>query len=98
MATTNAILQSVGTQVIDKSIVPYMHAMPILTAVSSMRPGAVANIWMDDVSVNPFMQAASHLTANIGFVANILLQNEGLYCNTTHAYGEVMETSTPSTF
>lgn len=63
---------------------------------SNMRPGACANIWVDDVSVNPFIQSASILTANIGFIANVLVEGEGLYCNTTHGFATVMGTANNS--
>lgn len=97
MTTTNAIYHIVGSQQIDRSVVPYIHAHPIMLTAQNLRPGACAYIHVDDVCVNQFVQSASILTCNVGFQANVFGIGEGLYCNTTHAYANVMETSVPFT-
>lgn len=92
-SSTNAIPHIINNQVIDRSIVPYIAGGPMMISGTNLRPGACANVWVDDVSVNPFVQSASILTANVGFTANVLTDQEGLYCNTTHAFATVMGTA-----
>lgn len=97
MATTNAIAHIVNNQLIDKSIVPYMAGGPMMIEGNNLKPGALANFYVDDICVNPFIQSASTLTANVGFNANVLKVGSGIYCNLTHAFATLMGTQTVGT-
>ncbi len=65
----------------------------LLFKAHDLRPYANCNVFFNDTNVNPFVQPASSLTTNIGVSSNIFSGGEGLYCNTTHAYCSVIDTS-----
>ncbi len=84
---------TIGPNVIDRSIVPYMHSFPMIVNSYNLRPYGYAQYWMDNVYVNQFVQPASIMTVNVGFAANTFDVQEGIYCPQTHAYAVVQETS-----
>lgn len=77
---------------IDVSVVPYMRYTPIVIQSRNLKPFANANVWIDDIKVNQFTQPASALVANGNF-GQLMSRGEGIYCNTTHAYAQLMEYS-----
>jgi hypothetical protein len=90
---TNPINTQAGQLTIDQSIVPAMRAIKIEFSAHDLKPDVAANCFFDDTFVNPFIQPASVITPNIGSSANTFVSGDGLYCNTTHAYVEVIDTS-----
>ena len=97
--TTGGTTSGTGSAptVIDKSVIPYIQAQPIVFRGQNLRPGALANVWIDGTQVNQFVQAASILGTNVGVNPNVTTFGEGLYCNTTHGYAEVIEDSSGNT-
>jgi hypothetical protein len=91
--TVPTIPVTIGNQVIDKSIIPYIETLPIVITTLNLKPGAIANYWCDNFNVNPFVQPVSFLTCNVGFNSNAFAVEEGIYCPTTHAYAVVQENS-----
>lgn len=92
VVTTSPVTITVGNRNIDTSVVPYMRYVPIVMLSRNLMPFANANVWIDDVRVNQFTQPASYVQAN-SVIGKVLDRHEGLYCNTTHAYAEVIEYS-----
>lgn len=82
---------------IDKSTIPFIEAQPLIFQGNNLRPGALANVWIDSIQVNQFVQAASILGTNVGVNPNVTSFGEGLYCNTTHGYAQVIENSSGNT-
>ena len=92
-ASFSPIIVSVGSQVINKSVVPIIETQPLIINTYNMRPGACAHFWFDDVLIDNFIQPVSYVTVNTGFNAAQFSVSEGVYCPNTHAYGLVLETS-----
>jgi len=90
---TNPIDVQAGNFTIDKSIVPLIRNIKTEFAAHDLKPYVSCNCYFDDTFVNPFIQPASVLTTNIGTYANNFEAGDALYCNTTHAYVEVIDTS-----
>ncbi len=90
---TNPINVQAGQSTIDQSVVPYIRNIKTEFAAHDLMPYVSCSCYFDDTYVNPFIQAASVLTPNIGTAANNFNPGDGLYCNTTHAYVEVIDTS-----
>ena len=79
---------------VNKAVIPYMRAIPIALRGMNLRPYSNVQHWVDDTNVNTLVQPASTLTVNTGFSANVFAHQEGIYCNTSHAYAVVLEYST----
>ena len=92
-ASLSPINITVGTQVVDRSVVPYMRTMPVVVKSYNLRPGANARFWFDDTPVNYYVQPASFISCNVGYAANQFGVQEGIYCPSTHAYAVVQENS-----
>jgi hypothetical protein len=92
VVTTNPVTVTVGTRSIDTSVVPYMRHVPIVIQTRNLMPFANANVWIDDVQVNQYTQQSSYIQAN-NTIGKVLARGEGLYCNTSHAYAELIEYS-----
>ncbi len=90
---TNPINVQSGQQTIDRSIVPSIRSIQTQFSAHDLQPYATCNCYMDDTYVNPFIQPASILCTNIGTYSNAFAAGDGLYCNTTYAYVEVIDTS-----
>jgi hypothetical protein len=90
---TNPIIVIAGQSQIDHSIVPSIRNIQVEFSAHDLKPYVSANCYFDDVFVNPFVQPASVLSTNIGTSSNAFADGTGLYCNTTHAYVEVIDTS-----
>jgi hypothetical protein len=93
VVTPKPVIVTAGTRHIDVSVVPYMRYVPIVIQTRNLKPFANANVWIDDVRVNQFTQPSSYLKANANFTFAHMSRGEGLYCNNTHAYAQVMEYS-----
>lgn len=90
---TNPINVIAGQRIIDQSIVPFIRSNAIEFSAHNLKPFANCNFFFDDVGVNLFIQPASVLATNVGYFSNVFVEGEGLYCNTTHAYCTVIDTS-----
>jgi len=90
---TNPISVQHGQLTIDKSIVPSIRDIKVEFSAHDLKPYVAANCYFDDTYVNPFIQPASIITPNVGSSANLYAPGDGLYCNSTHAYVEVIDTS-----
>jgi len=90
---TTAIDVNYGSLTIDQSIVPSIRSKKVEFALHDLKPYVAANVFFDDVQVNQFVQPASVLTTNLGTYSNAFSSGQGLYCNTTYAYVEVIDTS-----
>jgi hypothetical protein len=90
---TSPIEVQAGQLTIDHSIVPAIRNIKVEFSAHDLKPYVAANCFFDDTYVNPFIQAASVITPNIGSFANVFTSGDGLYNNATHAYVEVIDTS-----
>lgn len=90
IVTPKPVTVIAGTKKIDVSVVPYMRYVPIILQCRNLKPFANANVWIDDVKVNQFTQPGTILLAN-GEFGQHMSRGEGIYCNTSHAYAQMME-------
>lgn len=96
-ASTTPLQTVLGTQTIDKSVIPAIPAKTVVITSYNLKPGANTNYWCDNINVNEFVQPISTLTTNVGFNANLFSVGEGIFCPTTNAYAVVEETSQGNT-
>jgi hypothetical protein len=82
-----------GHYTIDHSIVPSIRNIQTEFSAHNLKPYVSCNVYFDDTFVNPFIQPASVLATNIGTSSNNFHAGDGLYCNTTHAFVQVIDTS-----
>jgi hypothetical protein len=92
-ASTTPLPTVLGTQTIDRSVVPVIESIQISVTSYDLKPGAVAHYWFDDKNIDLFVQPASILGVNVGFNANSFSPEEGIYCPYTHGYAVVQENS-----
>lgn len=90
---TNPIDVIAGHYTIDQSVVPYIRNIKTEFSAHDLKPYVSCNVYFDDTFVNPFVQPASVINTNIGTASNNFTAGDGLYCNTTHAYVEVIDVS-----
>lgn len=90
---TTPIKDTIGQYVVDRSIVPKIREAAIEFQAHDLKPYSNCNFFLNDTNVNGYVQPASSLTCNLGVSSNIFSEGEGLYCNTTHAYCSVIDTS-----
>ena len=83
----------VGSQVINRAIIPIMETLPIRIKSYNLRPGSVAYHWFDDVSVRNYVQPVSYIYFAPNYFANQWVEEEGIYCAQTHAYATVVQNS-----
>jgi hypothetical protein len=95
-ASTTPLETIIGSQTIDKSIVPIVANDYIVIKTYGLKPGAIAHFWLDDKNVDKFVQPASQLTVNVGYNANLFTTQQGIYCPNTHSYALVQENSQES--
>lgn len=93
MGITTPIKDTLGQYVVDRSIVPKVRSSSIEFQAHDLRPYSNCNFFFNDTEVNAYVQPASNLTCNLGFSSNGFSEGEGLYCNTTHAFCTVIDTS-----
>jgi hypothetical protein len=76
---------------------PFIRENDINFAAKGLKPGANANIFFDEIKVNGFSQRASYINVTSTSAFSSLKLNEGLFCATSKAYGEVLGTSITAT-
>lgn len=75
------------------SIIPFIRAKEIVFDVQNLKPDKEAHFFFDGVNVDNFVQRASIIQTNTGDVSKKFIRGEGLYCETTRSYAEVISTS-----
>src|SRR6185436_3452528 len=88
------ITSSVGTNVVDNSIVPYMRAREVEFSAYNLRPYRAAQFFFGDTNVTRFCQRATRLipdTANANMALTSVIQSqERFYCNSTHCFASAI--------
>lgn len=60
--TPTSITQSLGSRIVDLSVIPYMRANTVQFAASGLKPGAIVYAFFDGVDVTRFIERANELT------------------------------------
>jgi hypothetical protein len=75
------------------TLIPYIRQIPVEFKAHDLKPYSQCNFWFDDININNFIQPASVLSTNAGFLANTFVSDEAIYCHTSHAYARIIEHS-----
>jgi hypothetical protein len=99
MANTT-ISTSIGTNVVNNAVVPYMRSREIEFGADNLRPDRLAQFFFGDTNVTRFVQRASRLLpdiANAAVATAGVLVGERFYCNTTHGFATAIGKSMSNT-
>lgn len=74
-------------------ITPFLRESDVRFGAKNLKPGAISNLFFDDIKVNNFAQRASIINVDSSSVFSTIKLNQGFYGANSNAYAEVIGTS-----